>query len=165
MQSPCRVTNRGGWHPADAKINGHGLHVQAVSSHAMPVCAEKLIGPGRAVTTDDINLGLRATQRNEQIMQQVKHSGIVGKNVAGPMIPQKMIHLHKDSVIVSVTITVDNVKAPFGVSVKKMQPIWSSQRRACISRSQGIHREKIEQHPKQKSKTVSDQRLQSPPPK
>jgi hypothetical protein len=42
--------------PGDSNVDGHRLHVETVTGHAVSMRAEELVAPGRAVTADDINL-------------------------------------------------------------------------------------------------------------
>jgi hypothetical protein len=53
---------------------------------AVPVRAEEFIAPRSAVTAYNVDLGVRATERGSQIMEQIEYPRIVLANIAGTVI-------------------------------------------------------------------------------
>ena len=86
MQAECRIAKLSRGHARDANIDRHRLHVQAVLRHAVPVRAEEFVAPRSAVTAYHVDLGVRATKRRSQIMEQIEYPRIVLANIAGSVI-------------------------------------------------------------------------------
>src|ERR1700756_3292013 len=58
--------------PGHTNVNGHRLHVEAVTGHAVSMSAKEFVAPGRTVTPDYVNLKIGIPKRRGQIMQQIK---------------------------------------------------------------------------------------------
>src|ERR1700674_332756 len=104
-------------------VNGHRLHVDAIAGHAMPMRAEELVAPGRAVTADDINLKIAIPKRSSQVVQKVEYPGIVLANFAGAVVSQIATQACERFRIVAVAVAVDDVQSLPSMCVEKMQAV------------------------------------------
>ncbi len=137
MQAEGRIAKLGSGHTGDANIDRHGLHVEAVFGHAVPVAAQVFIAPGRAVAAYDIDFGIGMSQGHGQIMQKIEDARIIVVNIAGAVVAQIMIHSRQGVGIIGVPVAVDNIEPLPGVGVKKVQAIRSVGRRRCASQGCG----------------------------
>src|SRR5215472_5689997 len=63
-----RITNFSRGYSRYANIDRHGLHVQAMQGHAVPVSPQVFVRSRSSVSTDDLNFAIRASQAHHQIM-------------------------------------------------------------------------------------------------
>ena len=76
-----------------ADIDGFGAHVQAVPGDARGVGAKKFVGIGRAVSADDVKLGIGRGQGAENIGQQIEDARVVTMHFAGARVAQETVEL------------------------------------------------------------------------
>src|SRR5690348_5106839 len=123
MQRQCCIAKLGGAYARDSNVDGHRLHMQTVTRHAMSVHPEILIAPRGSITAHDIDLSVGTSERNYQIMQQVKNMRIVLVNGSGAVITQVVIQLRKSVGIIAVPPPVHDVKSLARVCMKKVETI------------------------------------------
>ena len=133
MQCERDVPKFGSAHARHAYIDCQGLHVQTVDSYTMPVAAKVFITPGGPVTTHHVDLSIGASDAKCQIMKQVEHARIVLVNITRPMIAQVMADPCQGVGIILIAMTIDDVQALPGVSVKEAQPVGGGLcRKRCL---------------------------------
>jgi hypothetical protein len=93
--------------------------------------AKKFVTPRCTVTANDINFGFRLSDRDGQIVKQVKHASINLENVTGAMIPQKAVQTNHGRGNVTVASSINHVK-PF-VGVRMVEPQSVFRLRRCSS--------------------------------
>src|SRR5690349_3245514 len=89
-ESQRRIPELRGSGPRKADIDRLGLHVKAVLGHTRRVGSKVLVAPRSAITADDVDLGVRATDGLGGIRQQVEKPGIEVMHLPGAMIPKEM---------------------------------------------------------------------------
>ena len=126
--SESNVAKIGGFEPGHPDIDGLGLHVQAVLGDAAGVRAKKLIAPWRSVSTDDVNLGIRAPSRGDQVREQIEQMRIVMMHVAGAVVAKEMIQPRERLGKVIRAAPVNDIQAFLGMGVIKAKPPFSRNR-------------------------------------
>lgn len=146
MHGQCSITKFGCTHTRNANINGHCLHVQAVPRYAVAVRSKIFIAPWRPVTAHDINLRVRTSQCDRQIVKQIEDTRIVLVNVASAMIAQVMIDERQRLGIISIPVPIDDFEPFPSVGVKEMKTIWDFRRRSiCCRRAKTAERNKYQE--------------------
>src|SRR5579864_7297240 len=123
MQRQSSVPQLCGRNPGHPNVDGHRLHVETVTSHAVSMSTEEFVAPGRAVAADDTNLKIGIPERNSQVVEQVEYPGIVLMNFAGAVVAQITVQARQRFLIVAFAIAVDDIQALSRMCVKKMQAV------------------------------------------
>jgi hypothetical protein len=95
VQSQRRVAKGPGAHSGNADVDRHRLHVQAVEGNTVPVFPEELIAPRRAITADDVDLGVGSAYFCTQVVQEIENSRVNVMDIAGSVVAQEMVKLIK----------------------------------------------------------------------
>ena len=103
--------------------------------------AQELIAPGRAISTDHVDLAAGVVQVNGEIGEQIEETRIEVMDVSGAVVAEKVIELVQGFREVGVAALVDDVEMLTGVSVIEAEPLLG-QRRLGNVRSVSERREK-----------------------
>jgi hypothetical protein len=88
-QRKSNVVKLGRSEAGQANVNSLGLHVQAVFRHSGGMRPKKLVAPGRAIATNDIDFRISMAAERDQIPKQIEKPGIEVVNVSRSMIAEK----------------------------------------------------------------------------
>jgi len=117
MKPQCGITERGRCNSRQADVNGHGLHVQAVPGHGRRAAPKKLIAPGRSIAADNVDFSVWPAGGANQIVEQIKHSRIIGMDFARPVVAQKVFQLLQCHGIIAVSMAINNIQTLVRVRV------------------------------------------------
>jgi hypothetical protein len=117
MKPQCGITERRRCNSRQADVNGHGLHVQAVLGHGRRAAPQKFIAPGRSIAADNIDFFVWPAGGENQVVEQVKHSRIIGMDFARPVVAQKVFQFLQCHGIVGVSMAIDNIQTLVRVRV------------------------------------------------
>jgi hypothetical protein len=109
MQGKRGISQDRSLNARNSNINRHRLHVQTATSDPVSVCPQKLITPRRAVSTDNIHLGIWLAEFRRQVVDQVEDTGIIMMDITGPVIAQIVIELLERFRDVLITPTVHDI--------------------------------------------------------
>jgi hypothetical protein len=65
--------------------------MKTVSRYSHCGLAKKFVAPGRAVSAHNVYLALGPSDRNRQVMQQIKEALVQAMNFAGTVVPQELV--------------------------------------------------------------------------
>jgi len=134
-------------HARNAYVYGHRLHMQAVPGHGVSMGAQILVGAGGPVAADNVDFGVRASEGNHQVAEQVQQAGIVSMNFSGSIVAQILIDPRLGTGVVILAVTIHEVEPFPGVDMKEAQPVrarvWEGWTRACAGqRAKGTNDKK-----------------------
>lgn len=115
-----QLRSRNSGHP---DVDGHRLHVETVTGHAVSMSTKKFVAPGRAVAADDVDFKIGIPECSRQVVEQVKYPRIIFMNLAGAMVAQITVQARQGFRIVAFPIAVDDGQTLASVGVEKMQTI------------------------------------------
>lgn len=114
-------------------IDGLGQHMLRVlcdageaGSNTAATRAKVLIRPRGAVTTDDVDGGVRTLETREQGMQGIELPGIIRMNVLGTVVAKEVIEFIDRFGKIPIADTVDDVEILSGVEVMEMKLVTRS---------------------------------------
>lgn len=122
MQAERGIAQRGRGNTWNANVDRAPFHVQAVWRDAVGRATEKFICPGRAVTTNDIDFGIRMAESECQVVKNVEHLRVEMVEIAGPMIPQEQFEAINDVGKIRIAFAIDDIDTLVGVRIVKAQP-------------------------------------------
>jgi len=64
-----------GRNPRHPDIDGHGLHVEALTGYTVSMSAQQLFAPGGAIAANNVNLKIGIPERGSQAVQKVEYAG------------------------------------------------------------------------------------------
>ena len=123
MQRQGSIPKLCGRNPGHTNVDGHRLHMETVTSHAVSMGAEEFIAPGRAETANDIYLKIGIPKCSSQVVEEVEYPGIVLVNFTGAVIAQKTVQALHRFLIVAFTVAVNDVQSLSSMCVKKVQAV------------------------------------------
>lgn len=109
--------------PGHPNVNGHRLHVQTVACDAVSMSTQEFVAPRCSETTNDIDLKIGIPEGSSQVVEEIKHPGIVFMNFTGAVVAQKTVQASQGFQVVSFATAVNNVQSLSSVCVNKMQRI------------------------------------------
>src|SRR6266700_1895 len=137
-------------------VNGPGLHVQAVLGDRRRTMAKKFIAPGRPVSTDHVDLFVRASNGRGEIVQQVEQPRVKVTNFSGTVVAEKTVKLRDAFRQVLVAFAIGHVDMLIGVGVIQAQATNIS--RIVID---SVVRAKRHRHSQSKNKNENNTRHQT----
>lgn len=98
--------------------------MQAVSGDSGTGSTKKFITPGRAISADDVDLTIRPTYGNSQVVQQIEQALVEIMNLTRPMITQKPVEASDRGRNVSVASPVNDTESLTSMGVEKVEAVW-----------------------------------------
>ena len=86
MQRKGGIPHSCGRNAGNPNVDGHGSHVETVASDTVSMSAEEFVAPRCAIATEDVDLKVRISECDGQVVQQIEHSRVVLGNCAGPVV-------------------------------------------------------------------------------
>lgn len=123
MERKRRIAQLGRGHAGNANINRAPFHVLAVQSNCMPVLAQVVVRPWRAVSTDDIDHTAVVPQLHHEVMQQVEFPYIIIFDITGAAVAKKAIEFGHRRGKISIADAVNHIDARAGMKIVEPKAI------------------------------------------
>lgn len=122
----------------NTNVNSHGLHVKAVHCYMMTMGVQVRVGPGRAVSADDVDFAIGQAERGQEVVEEIEHPRIIGMHITGAAVAQVVVQPGKSGCIVCSIVTVDDVETLPGVEIEEVKGVGIVEK--CLSVWLGRHR-------------------------